>query len=867
MNRRLFFAAMTFLYFAAAALGSAAAADPATISAWKAGAAKVAITPSEPMWMAGYGSRDRPADGKLTELWAKALVLEDHDGHRGVVLTLDLVGIDRTLSQALCDSMEEQYDLRREQIVICTSHTHSGPVVGHNLAPVHYLLLDEPQRRAIDDWAAKFHKQVVAMVGEAIGKLAPSELTWGSGTATFAVNRRENPETTVPQWRTEGKLRGPSDHDVPVLAVRDADKKLTAVLFGYACHATTLSGYQWSGDYPGYAQIELEKEHPDCVALFFAGCGADQNPLPRRTVEIARHYGQRLATAVNSVLLTTHMHPVEGALRTTYAEIDLPLDTLPTREQIELNAKSEDRYEVVRAKMLLEQIDDGLPLSQTYPYPVSAWSIGDDLQFVTLGGEVVVDYAIRLKSELAGIQTWVAGYANDVMAYIPSRRVLTEGGYEGGGAMVYYGLPAVWSPEIENDIAHEVHRQIELQSTHVTTANEPPSASISSETPLIASISKETLWRNRDGRSQTWFHPRACMMPGANGQPVALMTLQQIGGSDYFGQVHWSMSADLGKTWSDPEPIAALGRDSVSGREDDLKAAVCDVVPQYDPVTKSLLAMGHVVFYKGDYFARKEQLSRYPVYVTRDQDGTWSERKILHWDDPRGSNIYSNGCGQRVVLPDGDVLMSFTFGPGEMNRMVSGVRASFDGELIKVRKVGPTLHNDQGRGLLEPSVTEFGGQFWITLRAEDNRGYVSVSDDGLNYDQQRAWTWEDGTAIEMSTTQQHWLTHSDGLFLVYTRQDESNKNVIRWRAPLWIAQVDTDNRCLIKSSEQVVLPLVGNGIDEPDQVALMGNFHVTHASPEESWVTVGEWMPRDGYRGDVLLARIRWSKPNRLALW
>ncbi len=355
-------------------------------------------------------------------------------------------------------------------------------------------------------------------------------------------------------------------------------------------------------------------------------------------------------------------------------------------------------------------------------------------------------------------------------------------------------------------------------------------------------------------------------MPGANGEPVALMTLQPIGGSDYFGQVHWSTSTDLGQTWSDPEPIAALGREPVPGR-DDLQAAVCDVVPQYDPVSKSVLALGHVVFYKGDYFARKEQLARYPVYVTRDQDGTWSERKILKWDDPRGSEIYSNGCGQRVVLPNGDVMMSFTFGPGEDNRMVSGVRAAFDGDQLTVKEVGPALHNEHGRGLLEPSVAEFDGNFWLTLRAEDGRGYVSVSRDGLSYEDKRAWAWDDGTAVDMSTTQQHWMTHSDGLFLVYTRKDESNQNVARWRAPLWIAQVDTERRCLIKSSEQVVLPLVGDGINEPDQVALMGNFHVTHASPEESWITVGEWMPRDGYRGDVLLARVRWSKPNRLPLW
>lgn len=394
-----------------------------------------------------------------------------------------------------------------------------------------------------------------------------------------------------------------------------------------------------------------------------------------------------------------------------------------------------------------------------------------------------------------------------------------------------------------------------------------PSVFVEANDSLIASISKETLWRNRDGKDQTWFHPRACMMPGPSGKPVALMTLQEIGGSDYFGQVHWSKSEDLGKTWSEPEPIPALGREQVSGLGDGLEAAVCDVTPQYHPQTGTVIALGHVVFYKGAYFARKEQLPRYPVYVTRAKDGTWSDRKILEWDDPRGGHIYSNNCGQRVVLPNGDVQMSFTFGPEENHRMVAGVHATFDGDLLKVRDVGPPLHNPKGRGLLEPSVTQFGDQFWITMRAEDDRGYVSVSDDGLHWSEKRAWAWEDGTPIDMSTTQQHWVAHSDGLFLVYTRKDASNLNVMRWRSPLWIAQVDIDRQCLMKSSEQVVLPLVGDGIDEPDKVAIMGNFHVTHASEDESWVTVGEWMPRNGYKGDVLLARIRWSKPNRLPLW
>jgi hypothetical protein len=428
--------------------------------AWKAGAAKIKITPDEYMAMSGYGGRDQPAEEKLTDLWAKAVVIEDSSGQKGVIITLDLVGIDRSLSQAMCAALKEEYALERSQIAICTSHTHTGPVVGMNLAPLHYLIQTKEQQKLIDEYAVVLQHQVVEAVGQALEGVSPSQLSWGSGRATFAVNRRENrPESNVRAERTNGLLKGPIDHDVPVLAIRDAEGKLTAVVFGYACHSTVLSFRKWSGDYPGFAQIELEKLHPGCVALFWAGCGADQNPLPRRTVELAQHYGRRLADAVDSVLLTSAMIPIEGGLTTNYEEIDLRLAELPSKEEIEKNTESSNRFEVARAKMLLRKLEEG-PLNQTYPYPISSWKIGKDVQFITLGGEVVVDYAIRLKAELAGPKTWVAGYSNDVMAYIPSRRVLREGGYEGGGSMVYYGLPTVWTPEIENMIADEVHRQL-----------------------------------------------------------------------------------------------------------------------------------------------------------------------------------------------------------------------------------------------------------------------------------------------------------------------------------------------------------------------------------------------------------------------
>ncbi len=427
---------------------------------WTAGAARINITPEHFMVMAGYGAREEPATEKLTDLWAKALVLEADEGQRGVIVTLDLVGIDRELSQTICESLAKVHGFERGQIAICTSHTHTGPVVGMNLSPLHYLLQSPEQQRLIKEYSEELHRKIVEVVGLAMRNRQPSRLSWGNGRASFAVNRRENkPYDGVAQWRTDGVLKGPVDHDVPVLAVRTASGELTAVLFGYACHATVLSSRQWSGDYPGYAQQELETWHPGCIAMFWAGCGADQNPLPRNTVELAQHYGRYLANAVDTVLLTSAMHPLEPHLETSYREIALPLAELPTEEQIEQDARSDNRYTSSRAKMLLQKLESG-PLQQTYPYPIGTWSLGSEVQFVTLGGEVVVDYAVRLKSEMAGERTWLASYSHDVMAYIPSRRVLREGGYEGGDAMVYYGLPTVWSPEIENMIVAEVHRQL-----------------------------------------------------------------------------------------------------------------------------------------------------------------------------------------------------------------------------------------------------------------------------------------------------------------------------------------------------------------------------------------------------------------------
>ncbi len=430
---------------------------------WKAGVARVKITPAHFMWMAGYGSRDHPAEGKYTDLWAKVLVLEDSAGDRGVLITMDLVGMDRDLSVAIRDRLLARFGIARARVVLCFSHTHTGPVVGRNLAPLHFLQVDAAQQKLIDEYAAQLPAHIGTAVAAAANTLQPCTLSWGSGSAPFAVNRRNNPAAKVPELRAAGKLKGPIDHDVPVLAVRDKQGQLVAVLFGYACHGTVLSDYSWSGDYPGYAQLAIESAHPKCQAMFWAGCGGDQNPLPRRHLELAQQYGQQLADAVDGVL-EKKMDRVRGPLKMNYREVPLALDELPDVTELETQAKSENKYIRARAEMLLERINAGTPLAKYYPYPISVWQFDDQVQFIALGGEVVVDYALRLKSELRGTRTWVAGYSNDVMAYIPSLRVLHEGGYEGATAMIYYGLPTSWSPAVEQTVVQAVHTMLERGS-------------------------------------------------------------------------------------------------------------------------------------------------------------------------------------------------------------------------------------------------------------------------------------------------------------------------------------------------------------------------------------------------------------------
>ncbi len=417
---------------------------------WKAGVASTNITPDKPLWMAGYGFRDHPSEGKIMDIWIKALALQDSNGKQAVLITADLVGIPKTLSDWVRDQLKTKYNLSRSQVAINTSHTHTGPVLSDALVSIYPV--NESQQKDIDQYTRQLGDKLVDLAGKALRSMRPAQLYSGNGVARFQVNRRNNKEATL---SSQSQLNGPNDYAVPVIKVTNEKGNIMAVVFGYACHNTTISLYKWSGDYAGFAQAELEKTLPGATALFMQGCGADLNPLPRGKVQIAIQYGKELAAAVTR-MLEEGLKPLRPELTTAYSEIELALNTAPSKEELRNLAEKSNGYEKQWAVNMLQELEKNNGLRSTYPYPVEVWKLGEQ-PMVFLGGEVVVGYAIELK-RIFGENLFVLGYSNDVMNYIPTAAILREGGYEGALAPMVYGLPATWKANIETDIVQEVTR-------------------------------------------------------------------------------------------------------------------------------------------------------------------------------------------------------------------------------------------------------------------------------------------------------------------------------------------------------------------------------------------------------------------------
>lgn len=411
---------------------------------WRAGVARGVITPKEPIWMAGFAARTKPSEGVRQDIYVRSLALSDETGTASALVTLDLVSIDRQTADEIAAQCMRRFGLARERMMLNVSHTHSGPVAGLTLMPLYALT--PQQKEVVSRYTTDLIRTTIETIGAALQNLEPAEIWFEQGLAGIAVNRRRVGRRSLP---------GPVDHDVPTLAIRDAAGAVRAVVVGYACHATALNDYLISNDWPGYAIEAIEKAHPGSMALFVQGCGADSNPLPRAGEDLARKRGEILAAAVEQVL-NGKMKPVAGPLKAAFKHVDLPMEDIWTRES--LQGRLNDKLQMYRttARYLLDVLDKDGKLPDSHPYPVYLWQFGDSLKFIALGGEVVVDYALRLKAQYGFESTWVAGYSNDVPAYIPSRRVLEEGGYEGRDAMVLFGRSGRFSPAVEEIIVNQV---------------------------------------------------------------------------------------------------------------------------------------------------------------------------------------------------------------------------------------------------------------------------------------------------------------------------------------------------------------------------------------------------------------------------
>lgn len=429
---------------------------------WKVGVAKIAITPEQPMWMAGYAARTKPAEGKLHDLWAKALFIEDSSGNSALLITTDIVGFTANISGQIRNGIQNKTGLTQAQIILNSSHTHSGPeLIGNDFRYTYSMYADQVNQtggkyvKMSEEYSYWLVDQLVKLAADAKLRKQPANIYAGNGTVRFQVNRRNNKEAELTNFT---ELKGPNDYSVPVLKVEGEKGKLKAIVFGYACHPTVLNGYQWSGDYPGFAQLELESKYEGATALFFQGAGGDQNPLPRRTIPLAKQYGLELAAAVERVL-SEEMQSLAPNLKTTYSEVNLKFakSDLTAEEQLREVAKGSSNYPDYlkrHAKFVLDKLEAGANLNtSSYPYPVQAWEMGNQL-IIALGGELTIGYAIRLK-QIIGKDVFVLGYSNDVMGYIPTAKILNEGGYEGTRPPIF---PLLWAADIEEVIVDEVSR-------------------------------------------------------------------------------------------------------------------------------------------------------------------------------------------------------------------------------------------------------------------------------------------------------------------------------------------------------------------------------------------------------------------------
>ncbi|MSR47230.1 MAG: c-type cytochrome [Planctomycetes bacterium] len=414
------------------------------------GAAKIDVTPDHPIRLCGYASRDSEATSAVQPLFARALAVGERES-LAVMVALDNTAVPQRMTDEVAARLARRFGLARERFTLCVTHTHTAPVLDGGIDCMFGRPIPADQWQRIERYSRWLVDRMEQAGADAIAARVPAFLAWSEGSAAFARNRR-----------TAG---GPVDHALPVMAAFAADGSLLATVQNYACHCTTCNGAvnQHCGDWAGYASEAIEAVHAGAVSLTVIGCGADANPADGSTADlrVAQRHGKSIADEVER-LLQAPMTPLlreGGAPKIAVERLELPYALLPTRAEFEARAKAGGAVGF-HAESWLKRLDRGEALPAALPYSVQAWQWGDDLVQLFLPGEVVVDYSLRLKREFDRARLWVSAYSNDVPCYIPSERILREGGYEASGAMTYYGRPGPLASGVEAAIVAAVHRLV-----------------------------------------------------------------------------------------------------------------------------------------------------------------------------------------------------------------------------------------------------------------------------------------------------------------------------------------------------------------------------------------------------------------------
>jgi hypothetical protein len=409
------------------------------------GAAQVDITPDYPIRLSGYGARQKESEGIDQHIFAQALAIGDTKKSLAILITVDNVAVPACMREEVAARLARKASLHNERFTLCSTHAHTAPMLSGVCPNLFGADIPPDQQERIDRYTRELTDKLEQAALAALKDRQPATLAWGQTKAGFAANRR-----------TKG---GPADQDLPVLVARDKTGIVRALLVSYACHCTTLADKpnHICGDWAGYAREYLERDHPGAVVFVALGCGGDANPNPRGNLDFAKQNGTAICDPVNE-LLQQPLTSLHQKLVCRTKQITLPYDTLPSREAWTARAQSSDHWIAYHAKLNLRRLERGEKLPTELPYLLQTWNFGSELAMVFLPGEVVVDYSLRLKQEYDAKRLWVNAYANDVPCYIPSKRIWREGGYEGGGAMIFYDRPTRLTEGTEELIVAAVHK-------------------------------------------------------------------------------------------------------------------------------------------------------------------------------------------------------------------------------------------------------------------------------------------------------------------------------------------------------------------------------------------------------------------------